>query len=162
FPDVSAPYSGGAKPAASFASRGAFAYEKPRPSQDPPMSLLNLSIALGNYDRNRALLDGAVPTDGVHPVFMKMTPEAIFFRTFRHPLDPRRHRRDGTAGRDQRPAAAWSAARQRTRRHDDFGPSDRGRNRWLHGAAHALASCAEPSPYRLAVSGYRGGGEGLL
>jgi hypothetical protein len=47
------------------------------------MSLLNLSVAIGDYDRNRPLLDGAVKIDGVDPVFMKLYPEEIFFRAFR-------------------------------------------------------------------------------
>ena len=48
------------------------------------MSLLNLSVAIGDYDRNRALIDGAVQIDGVDPVFMKLCPEEIFFRAFRN------------------------------------------------------------------------------
>lgn len=48
------------------------------------MSKLSLSIAMGNYDRNRALLDGDVPIDGVDPVFMTLSPEEMFFRSFRH------------------------------------------------------------------------------
>src|SRR5436853_7260535 len=47
------------------------------------MSKLNLSVAIGDYDRNRPLLDGAVQIDGVDPVFMKLYPEEIFFRAFR-------------------------------------------------------------------------------
>ncbi len=47
------------------------------------MSDLNLSIAIGDYDRNRPLTDGAVKIDGVDPVFMKLCPEEIFFRAFR-------------------------------------------------------------------------------
>ena len=47
------------------------------------MSLLNLSVAIGDYDRNRPLIDGAVRIDGVDPVFMKLVPEEIFFRAFR-------------------------------------------------------------------------------
>src|SRR5882762_7601894 len=47
------------------------------------MSLLNLSVAIGDYDRNRPLIDGAVKIDGVDPVFMKLVPEEIFFRAFR-------------------------------------------------------------------------------
>ena len=47
------------------------------------MSALNLSIAIGDYDRNRPLIDGAVKIDGVDPVFMKLVPEEIFFRAFR-------------------------------------------------------------------------------
>jgi 4,5-dihydroxyphthalate decarboxylase len=48
------------------------------------MAKLNLSIAVGNYDRTRALLDGLVHIDGVDPVFMTLEPEEIFFRAFRH------------------------------------------------------------------------------
>src|ERR1700676_4786927 len=47
------------------------------------MSKLNLSIAIGDYDRNRPLIDGAVRIDGVDPVFMTLSPEEIFFRAFR-------------------------------------------------------------------------------
>ena len=47
------------------------------------MSKLNLSVAIGDYDRNRPLIDGAVSIDGVNPVFMKLCPEEIFFRAFR-------------------------------------------------------------------------------
>jgi len=47
------------------------------------MSKLNLSVAIGDYDRNRPLMDGAVQIDGVDPVFMKLCPEEIFFRAFR-------------------------------------------------------------------------------
>ena len=48
------------------------------------MSLLNLSVAIGDYDRNRPLIDGAVRIDGADPVFMKLCPEEIFFRAFRN------------------------------------------------------------------------------
>ncbi len=47
------------------------------------MPNLNLSIAVGDYDRNRPLIDGAVRMDGVDPVFMTLSPEEIFFRAFR-------------------------------------------------------------------------------
>ncbi len=47
------------------------------------MSKLNLSVAIGDYDRNRPLIDGAVQIDGVDPVFMTLPPEEIFFRAFR-------------------------------------------------------------------------------
>src|SRR5438552_14303697 len=50
--------------------------------QRPAMSKLNLSVAIGDYDRNRPLIDGAVQIDGVDPVFMKLYPEEIFFRAF--------------------------------------------------------------------------------
>ena len=44
---------------------------------------LNLSVAIGDYDRNRPLIDGAIRIDGVDPVFMTLSPEEIFFRAFR-------------------------------------------------------------------------------
>ena len=47
------------------------------------MSKLKLSVAIGNYDRARALFDGTVQIDGVDPVFMTLPPEEIFFRAFR-------------------------------------------------------------------------------
>ena len=47
------------------------------------MGSLNLSVAIGDYDRNRPLIDGQVRIDGVDPVFMKLVPEEIFFRAFR-------------------------------------------------------------------------------
>src|SRR5665213_911223 len=48
------------------------------------MSKLSLSIAVGDYDRIRPLVDGSVRIDGVDPVFMLLEPEEIFFRAFRH------------------------------------------------------------------------------
>src|SRR5207244_9925058 len=47
------------------------------------MAKLRLSVAIGNYDRARALFDGSVQIDGVDPVFMTLPPEEIFFRAFR-------------------------------------------------------------------------------
>src|SRR5882762_1842308 len=47
------------------------------------MANLNLSVAVGDYDRNRPLINGAVKIDGVDPVFMTLSPEEIFFRAFR-------------------------------------------------------------------------------
>ena len=47
------------------------------------MAALSLSVAVGDYDRNRPLIDGAVRIDGVDPVFMTLSPEEIFFRAFR-------------------------------------------------------------------------------
>jgi 4,5-dihydroxyphthalate decarboxylase len=47
------------------------------------MPNLNLSVAVGDYDRNRPLISGAVRIDGVDPVFMTLSPEEIFFRAFR-------------------------------------------------------------------------------
>jgi len=48
------------------------------------MSKLRLSVAVGPYDRTRALLDGSVQIDGVDPVCMTLSPEEIFFRALRH------------------------------------------------------------------------------
>jgi 4,5-dihydroxyphthalate decarboxylase len=48
------------------------------------MSKLKLSIAVGDYDRMRPLVDGAVQIDGVDPQYMLLEPEEIFFRAFRH------------------------------------------------------------------------------
>ena len=48
------------------------------------MSKLQLSIAIGDYDRMRPLVDGLVPIDGVDPQIMLLEPEEIFFRAFRH------------------------------------------------------------------------------
>ncbi len=47
------------------------------------MAKLNLSVAVGDYDRTRALIDGSVRIDGVEPVYMTLVPEEIFFRAFR-------------------------------------------------------------------------------
>jgi 4,5-dihydroxyphthalate decarboxylase len=47
------------------------------------VSKLQLSVAIGDYDRTRALQDGRTPIDGVDPVFMLLEPEEIFFRAFR-------------------------------------------------------------------------------
>src|SRR5471032_2461701 len=48
------------------------------------MAKLNLSLAVGPYDRTRALIDGTVQIDGVKPACMTLSPEEIFFRAFRH------------------------------------------------------------------------------
>ena len=45
---------------------------------------LELSIAVGDYDRIRPLVDGSVQIDGVQPIFMLLSPEEIFFRALRH------------------------------------------------------------------------------
>jgi 4,5-dihydroxyphthalate decarboxylase len=47
------------------------------------MSKLELSVAVGDYDRTRALIDGSIAIDGVDPIFMTLVPEEIFFRAFR-------------------------------------------------------------------------------
>src|SRR6186997_2581453 len=48
------------------------------------MVKLQLSLAVGPYDRTRALVDGSVQIDGVEPLCMTRSPEEIFFRAFRH------------------------------------------------------------------------------
>ena len=47
------------------------------------MAKLQISVAMGDYDRTRALLDGRVLIDGVDPVFMNLYPEEMFFRAMR-------------------------------------------------------------------------------
>ena len=47
------------------------------------MAKLTLSVAIGDYDRTRPLIDGAVRIDGVESTIMTLTPEEIFFRAFR-------------------------------------------------------------------------------
>ena len=48
------------------------------------MGKLTLSVAVGDYDRVRPLIDGSVAIDGVAPLFMTLEPEEVFFRAFRH------------------------------------------------------------------------------
>lgn len=48
------------------------------------MTQLRLSVAIGDYDRMRPLVDGAVQIDAIDPQFMLLEPEEIFFRAFRH------------------------------------------------------------------------------
>ncbi|WP_407496653.1 ABC transporter substrate-binding protein [Pseudooceanicola sp. MF1-13] len=48
------------------------------------MTNLNLSLAMGDYDRTRAIVDGRVKIDGVDPIPMLLSPEEMFFRAFRH------------------------------------------------------------------------------
>jgi 4,5-dihydroxyphthalate decarboxylase len=47
------------------------------------MAKLTLSVAVGDYDRTRPLIDGTVRIDGIDPVVMTLSPEEIFFRAFR-------------------------------------------------------------------------------
>ena len=47
------------------------------------MSKLHISVAMGDYDRNRALYDGSVQIDGCDPVYMLLNPEEMFFRAMR-------------------------------------------------------------------------------
>ena len=49
---------------------------------------LKLSIAMGDYDRTRPIVDGRIKIDGVDPVCMLLSPEEMFFRAFRqHEFD---------------------------------------------------------------------------
>lgn len=48
------------------------------------MSDLKLSLAIGNYDRTRPIIDGRVKIDGIDPTCMLLSPEEMFFRAFRH------------------------------------------------------------------------------
>ena len=48
------------------------------------MSNLTLSIAMGDYDRTRPIHDGRVMIDGVTPITQLLSPEEMFFRSFRH------------------------------------------------------------------------------
>ena len=47
------------------------------------MTRLKLSVAMGNYDRTRPLVDGLVRIDGTDPVYLLLAPEEMFFRAFR-------------------------------------------------------------------------------
>ena len=47
------------------------------------MGKLQISVAMGDYDRTRALFDGRVRIDGVDPVYMLLNPEEMFFRAMR-------------------------------------------------------------------------------
>ncbi len=47
------------------------------------MTKLQLSVAMGDYDRTRALFDGRVLIDGVDPIYMLLNPEEMFFRAMR-------------------------------------------------------------------------------
>ena len=68
-----------------FASPAHFAYDiPPTLKSGRSMAKLNLSVAVGPYDRTRALIDGTVQIDGVNPVCMTLSPEEIFFRALRH------------------------------------------------------------------------------
>lgn len=48
------------------------------------MARLQLSVAMGDYDRTRPIHDGRVQIDGVDPLTMRLSPEEMFFRVFRH------------------------------------------------------------------------------
>jgi 4,5-dihydroxyphthalate decarboxylase len=48
------------------------------------MAKLRLSVAMGDYDRTRALLDSTVQIEGVDPVYITLSPDEAFFRALRH------------------------------------------------------------------------------
>jgi len=74
-----------ARGGADFASARRFPYDwRPAFNTGRSMAKLNLSVAVGPYDRTRALIDGSVQIDGVDPVCMTLSPEEIFFRALRH------------------------------------------------------------------------------
>ena len=43
-----------------------------------------ITIACGNYDRTRAILDGRVGVEGCAVTYLPLYPEEIFFRAFRY------------------------------------------------------------------------------
>jgi 4,5-dihydroxyphthalate decarboxylase len=45
---------------------------------------LRLSLACGDYDRTRPILDGRIGIEGCELATLPMTPEESFFRAFRH------------------------------------------------------------------------------
>src|SRR5262249_25899457 len=57
---------------------------RPQLCETSCMAKLNLSVAVGDYDRTRPLIDGSVQIDGVDAVYMTLAPEEIFFRAFRN------------------------------------------------------------------------------
>jgi hypothetical protein len=58
------------------------------------MSKLQLSVAIGDYDRMRPLVDGLVQIDSVDAQIMLLEPEEIFFRAnCRSQATASRHRR---------------------------------------------------------------------
>lgn len=48
------------------------------------MTRLDLSLAMGDYDRTRPIADGRVQIDGVRPIPLLLSPEEMFFNAFRH------------------------------------------------------------------------------
>lgn len=48
------------------------------------MTRLRISVAMGDYDRTRPLVDGRVQVDGADIIPMLLSPEEMFFRAFRH------------------------------------------------------------------------------
>lgn len=48
------------------------------------MTKLQISVAMGDYDRTRPLVDGRARVDGAEIIPMLLSPEEMFFRAFRH------------------------------------------------------------------------------
>lgn len=48
------------------------------------MKLLQLTLACGDYDRTRALIDGRVKPEGIDLIYLSLPPEEIFFRMIRY------------------------------------------------------------------------------
>lgn len=46
--------------------------------------MLSLTLACGNYDRTRALIDGRIRVEGCEINFLPLEPEEVFFRAARH------------------------------------------------------------------------------
>ena len=46
--------------------------------------MVEITLALGDYDRTRPLMDGRVEIEGCEPTFLRLEPEEIFFRVFRN------------------------------------------------------------------------------
>src|SRR5690606_7116088 len=43
-----------------------------------------VTLAFGDYDRTRALIDGTVRIEGIDPTVICLDPEEVFFRAMRH------------------------------------------------------------------------------
>ena len=48
------------------------------------MGKLKINMAMGNYDRTRALIDGSVQIEGCEPNILALEPEEVFHRAFRY------------------------------------------------------------------------------
>jgi len=48
------------------------------------MRKLKINMAMGNYDRTRALIDGTVQIEGCDPLILPLEPEEVFHRAFRY------------------------------------------------------------------------------
>lgn len=48
------------------------------------MRKLKINMAMGNYDRTRALIDGSVQIEGCDPLILPLEPEEVFHRAFRY------------------------------------------------------------------------------